>query len=109
MLVQIGMCTGMLQRKRPTAVGQADYYGVVANTAARIMGQAKPGQVLLEGNLPFTHGDPAQCRKVHYVHVHNYSSGKSASIELHPHGFVKLKGLEQSTPVFRVWTLHCLD
>ena len=50
--LQIGICYGKLQRKRPTAIGAADYYGVVANTAARVMGLAQPGQILIEGNLP---------------------------------------------------------
>jgi class 3 adenylate cyclase len=96
------MCTGMLQRKLPTAVGQADYYGVVANTAARIMGKAAPGQVLVEANLPFTKGDPSQCQKSHSLHVMIEGTNQGAEIELCPHGTFQLKGLATPTPTFLV-------
>ena len=98
----------MLQRKRPSAIGQADYYGVVANTAARIMAHAKAGEVLLEANLPFTKGDPAQYQKTHVVHASAGSDGVSAKIELQPHGTFQLKGLASPTPILRMmwpeWT-----
>ena len=92
----------MLQRKRPTAVGNADYYGVVANTAARVMSRAKPGQVLVEANLPFTRGDPTKFSKKHTVQVGFRGMTKVAEIELHPHGTAKLKGLEKATHMFEV-------
>ena len=100
--MQIGMCTGMLQRKRPTAAGHADYYGVVANTAARVMAQAKPGQVLGEGNLPFIRGDHTQYSKTHTVQVPARGMQNDAQIELRPHGTAKLKGLAGKTHVFEV-------
>jgi class 3 adenylate cyclase len=39
------MCWGYANSKKPLATGRADYFGVLANTAARIMALAQPGQV----------------------------------------------------------------
>lgn len=100
--LQIGMCNGMLQRKRPTATGQADYYGVVANTAARVMALAEPGQVLVEGNLPFIREGFNRHDKAYKVAVKLESEGMSGDVTLAPHGTFKLKGLSRPTSVFRV-------
>ena len=98
------MCYGHLQRKRPTALGQADYYGATANTAARIMAHAQPGQVLIEGNLPF-HGSSHAAHKMAHTLLVNLSGQKATCIErmiLQPMEPKRLKGLPNLTPIFRV-------
>jgi class 3 adenylate cyclase len=104
--LQVGLCYGLLQRKRPTAVGQADYYGVVANTAARIMAKASPGQILIEGHLPFT----ARVKDA-YTLPHNFDvdvpgSQRGGTILLVPRGHVRFKGLPKPTPLFEVIILY---
>lgn len=43
--VRIGMSWGMISSKKPLGTGRADYFGVLANCAARVMMMADPGQV----------------------------------------------------------------
>eukprot|EP00878_Enallax_costatus_P046534 GHUV01056660.1.p1 GENE.GHUV01056660.1~~GHUV01056660.1.p1 ORF type:complete len:117 (-),score=34.02 GHUV01056660.1:161-511(-) len=43
--VKVGMSYGMVNSKKPLNTGRADYYGVLANGAARVMALAAPGQV----------------------------------------------------------------
>jgi hypothetical protein len=96
---------GKLQRKRPTAVGQADYYGVIANTAARIMAKAAPGQVLIEGHLPFTKHDRSLCKIAHEMRVGlNTEDGckGEATLTLKPLGRYQFKGLSFPLPIFEV-------
>lgn len=43
--VRIGISWGKIDSQKPLNTGRADYFGVVANQAARVMGAANPGQV----------------------------------------------------------------
>ena len=104
--MQIGMCNGMPQRKRPTALGQADYYGVVANTAARIMALAKPGRTWIEGHLPFDTRQRGVYDVPHALEVDllGGDTREVGTIRLEPRGWFNLKGLPKPTPIFEVRT-----
>ncbi len=43
--VRVGMAYGMVSSKKPLNTGRADYFGVLANGAARVSALAAPGQV----------------------------------------------------------------
>lgn len=43
--LRIGMAYGMVANQKPLNTGRADYFGVLANAAARVMALATPGQV----------------------------------------------------------------
>lgn len=43
--VRMGMAWGLVSSKKPLNTGRADYFGVLANTAARVSALAAPGQV----------------------------------------------------------------
>lgn len=43
--VRMGMSWGKASSKKPLNTGRADYFGVLPNGAARVMGLASPGQV----------------------------------------------------------------
>lgn len=97
----------MLQRKRPTAIGHADYYGVVANTAARMMALAPPGRTLIEGGLPFVH----RHRWVHDVQhtlevdLVDGDTLRRSTIRLLPLGRYDVKGLPTPVPIFEARAL----
>ncbi|KAF5842413.1 hypothetical protein DUNSADRAFT_7397, partial [Dunaliella salina] len=46
--VRIGMAHGFISTKKPINTGQADFFGELANTAARVCALAYPGQVLVK-------------------------------------------------------------
>jgi class 3 adenylate cyclase len=48
--VQIGVASGSALSKAPLKTGRADYFGPVPNLAARLMGLAQPGQVLVDSH-----------------------------------------------------------
>ncbi|KAF6259953.1 hypothetical protein COO60DRAFT_1700595 [Scenedesmus sp. NREL 46B-D3] len=50
--VRIGMAYGFVNNKKPLNTGRADYFGVLANGAARVSALAAPGQVLVEAQNP---------------------------------------------------------
>eukprot|EP00892_Ulva_mutabilis_P010800 jgi/Ulvmu1/8092/UM004_0331.1 len=100
---QIGCCFGKLQRKRPTAMGTADYYGVTANTAARIMAKASPGQVLIDGHLPFASRSREAHGEVHAMGVELRTASctqKAGALVLYPLGRHLLKGIQNPVPIF---------
>lgn len=43
--VKIGMSWGMITSQKPLNTGRADYFGMLANGAARVAALAAPGQV----------------------------------------------------------------
>lgn len=43
--LRIGMSWGMVSNQKPLNTGRADYFGMLANGAARVMALATPGQV----------------------------------------------------------------
>ncbi len=43
--VRVGMAYGYVSSKKPLNTGRADYFGVLANMAARVSALAAPGQV----------------------------------------------------------------
>jgi class 3 adenylate cyclase len=45
---RVGMSWGRATTKKPLNTGHADYFGVLPNRAARVMGGAHPGQVRLD-------------------------------------------------------------
>jgi class 3 adenylate cyclase len=94
----------MLSRKRPTALGQADYYGVVANTAARIMGLTNPGCIWIEGHLPFSTRQKQVFGVRHAIEIDLLGGPKpeKGKIWLEPQGFFQIKGLPKPAPVFEV-------
>lgn len=47
--MKVGISYGMVNSKKPLNTGRADYYGVLANGAARVMALAAPGQVRRQG------------------------------------------------------------
>lgn len=98
------MCVGMLERKRPTPLGHADYYGVVANTAARVMALAPAGRVCIEGHLPFSPRHRYVYDLTHRLVVHLTDGGlpQRSAIRLVPRGHFSLKGLPAPVPVFEV-------
>jgi len=50
--VKIGMAHGRASLKKPIqSTGRADYYGILPNTAARLMSVSPPGQVLTDGTF----------------------------------------------------------
>jgi hypothetical protein len=55
--VRVGMAYGYVTNKKPLNTGRADYFGVLANMAARVMGQAQPGQILLAVQEEFAFDD----------------------------------------------------
>ncbi|KAG2499572.1 hypothetical protein HYH03_002517 [Edaphochlamys debaryana] len=48
--VRIGMAYGFINVKKPMNTGRADYFGELANTAARVAALAAPGQILIESS-----------------------------------------------------------
>jgi hypothetical protein len=46
--VRMGMAYGIIASKKPLNTGRADYFGALANTAARVSAISCPGQVLVE-------------------------------------------------------------
>jgi len=107
--MQIGCCHGRLQRKRPTAMGTADYYGVTANTAARIMAKALPGQVLIDGHIPFLSRTREVFDEVHAMGVELRSascSEKVGAVLLYPRGKHLLKGIRKPVPIFEVRLMY---
>ncbi|PNH10309.1 Adenylate cyclase [Tetrabaena socialis] len=48
--VRMGMAYGYINVKKPMNTGRADYFGELANTAARVAALAAPGQVLVESS-----------------------------------------------------------
>jgi class 3 adenylate cyclase len=57
--VKIGMAHGRASMKKPIrSTGRADYFGILPNTAARLMSEAAPGQVLTDGTLLHDNLDP---------------------------------------------------
>lgn len=44
--IRMGMSYGKINNKKPLNTGRADYFGALANTAARTMAIAAPGQVV---------------------------------------------------------------
>lgn len=55
--VRVGMAYGYVTNKKPLNTGRADYFGVLANMAARVMGQAQPGQILIAVQEEFSFDD----------------------------------------------------
>jgi class 3 adenylate cyclase len=98
------MCLGMLQRKRPTALGQADYYGAVANTAARVMALTQPGQIWIEGHLPFDTRHRRVFDVPHTLEVDLVARAAPGvgTIRLEPRGHFAMKGLPKPAPIFEV-------
>ena len=96
-----------MQRKRPTALGQADYYGAVANTAARVMAITKPGAICVEGHLPFGLTRHKQVYDVpHLLEVDLCDEEDDALsvglIKLVPKGKFPMKGVPRPAPIFEV-------
>lgn len=86
-------------------MGTADYYGVTANTAARIMAKALPGQVLIDGHLPFSSRSREVHDEVHAMGVELQSasfSQKVGAVVLYPLGRHLLKGIRNPIPIFEV-------
>ncbi|KAG2432508.1 hypothetical protein HXX76_008853 [Chlamydomonas incerta] len=48
--VRVGMAFGYINVKKPMNTGRADYFGELANTAARVAALAAPGQILIESS-----------------------------------------------------------
>ncbi|KAG2454070.1 hypothetical protein HYH02_001110 [Chlamydomonas schloesseri] len=48
--VRVGMAFGYINVKKPMNTGRADYFGELANTAARVAALAAPGQILVESS-----------------------------------------------------------
>ncbi|KXZ50125.1 hypothetical protein GPECTOR_18g99 [Gonium pectorale] len=48
--VRVGMAYGYINVKKPMNTGRADYFGELANTAARVAALAAPGQILVESS-----------------------------------------------------------
>ncbi|GFR45253.1 hypothetical protein Agub_g6359, partial [Astrephomene gubernaculifera] len=48
--VRVGMAHGYINVKKPMNTGRADYFGELANTAARVAALAAPGQILVESS-----------------------------------------------------------
>lgn len=53
--VRVGMSWGTPTSKKPLNTGRADYFGVLPNRAARVMGSASYGQVRLKGGCGAAH------------------------------------------------------
>lgn len=51
--VKIGMAYGKAGQKKPLITGRADYFGSLANVAARVMALARPGQVMIHSGTGF--------------------------------------------------------
>ena len=88
--VAMGCAFGANCFKKPLAAsGRADYFGPLANLAARVMGQAHPGQVLvaeLQDGAPPPAGGAGGCGGFSLIDV----------------GAVKLKGIQTGTFVYDV-------
>lgn len=106
---QIGCCHGKLQRKRPTGTGRADYYGVTANTAARIMSKACPGQTLIGGiALPSASYEAGGETNVVEFESSNVtaSAQQPGIVRLLPLGRHLLKGIRKPVAIFEVRPGH---
>lgn len=102
--VQIGMAYGkQLFRKPLAATGRADYFGIIPNLAARVMGQAHPGQTVIcrmaDEVMEF-----AKVKEGRGVFEH-----QGTSIKLREVGCAKLKGIDFAPMLISVSTANFED
>ncbi|CAL8470951.1 g10493 [Coccomyxa elongata] len=107
--VRMGMAFGRAQHRKPLNTGRADYYGALANLAARVSALAAPGQVLVEGSAGLRNEPGWERRDDGWVLLPRPDNPKEAShgdvpIELEQLGYYMLKGMDDAKLIFQAVT-----